>query len=179
MPIFGDEIRTAISVAAFVVSLASVYFSRRSWLQSNRPIVTTFIAEHHTGDVANIFKLVVSNTGNRPATNIRLRASAKDLSSLVKPTARLERKDNINQCFSDSATIPILRNGEELSTAFGAFTPNGVDDEWLNYGAQIQIKIEYSDLDGRNYKSALPLKIYAREGFGGSTWIIKRSPDKA
>lgn len=164
----GDEVRTAISFAAFAVSLASVYFSRRSWFQSNRPIVVAFVAEQHLG--AGTFKLVVSNTRNRPATNVRLRASFEDISSLLKSEIRPERKDTVGCCFSDSAMIPVLRNGEELSTAFGAFTPNNSNDEWLNYGAQIKIKIEYSDLDGRNYKSILPLKIYVREGFGGSVW---------
>lgn len=175
----GDEVRTAISFAAFAVSLASVYFSRRSWFQSNRPIVVAFVAEQHTGNVASAFKLVVSNTGNRPATNVRLRASSEDISNLVKPAVCSKRKDAIGGCFSDSAMIPVLRNGEELSTAFGAFTPNSSDGDWLNYGVQIKIKIEYSDLDGRNYRSTLPLKIYVREGFGGSVWSSKGSQDKA
>ena len=166
----GDEVRTAISFAAFAVSLASVYFSRRSWFQSNRPIVVAFVAEQHTGNTASTFKLVVSNTGNRSATNVRLRASSEDISVLVKPNTHPERKNAISSCFSDSATIPVLRNGEELSTAFGAFTSDNSDGEWLNYGVQIKIKIEYSDLDGRTYKSILPLKIYVREGFGGRIW---------
>ncbi|MCB1768400.1 MAG: hypothetical protein KDJ31_01680 [Candidatus Competibacteraceae bacterium] len=166
----GDEVRTAISFAAFAVSLASVYFSRRSWFQSNRPIVIAFVEEQHTSDIASTFKLVVSNTGNRPATNVCLRASSKDLSALVEQTARPEWKDAVNQCFSESAIIPVLRNGEELSTAFGAYTPNSPDGEWLNYGVQIKITIKYSDLDGHNYKSIIPLKIYVREGFGGSIW---------
>ncbi len=166
----GDEILTAISFSAFVVSLASVYFSRRSWFQSNRPLVVAFVAEQHVGDTPSTFNLIVSNTGNRPATNIRLYASPKCLSSLIKPEASSKRKDAINNCFSDSATIPILRNGEELSTGFGEVTSKNSDDEWLNYGAQIKIKVKYFDLDGRSYKSVLPLKIYVREGFGGCFW---------
>lgn len=128
----GDEVRTAISFAAFAVSLASVYFSRRSWFQSNRPIVVAFVAEQHLGNTASTFKLVVSNSGNRPTTNVRLRASPEDISGLLKPETGSKRKDAIVRCFSDSAMIPVLRNGEELSTAFGAFTPNSSDGEWLN-----------------------------------------------
>lgn len=138
------------------------------------------MAEHNGGNVPVTFKLVVSNTGNRPATNIRLHASTNNLSELVKPTARLEWRDSINRCFSDSAIIPVLRNDEELSTAFGAFNSNSGGDEWINYGACIQIRIEYFDLVRRNYKSTLPLKVYIREGFGGSIWVSnKRSSDKA
>ena len=171
--ISADDLLTAISFSAFMVSLISVYFSRLSWLQANRPVVVAFVAEHDFGNVASTFNLVVSNTGNRPATNVRLRVSPQDLSILVKPTASSKRKESISNCFSDSAMIPVLRNGEELSTGFGAYTENDPDGDWLNYGAHIKIKIEYGDLDGRSYKSILPLKIYVREGFGGSFWLRK------
>lgn len=163
-----DDFRTALPFIAIAVSLASLYFSRRSWLQSNRPIVTAFVSDRGTGNNSTALNLVVSNTGNRPATNVRLIAAENDISRLLKQTAQPNRKQMIYACFQETAIIPILRNGEELSTLFGAITSN--DESWMEHGAQIEIRVEYGDLDGRCYKSEMPLKIYAREGFAGSVW---------
>jgi hypothetical protein len=70
-----EEIRTSLAAFAVAVSLASLYLSRRLWLQSNRPIVTAAIVDYASGNMGAVFNLVVSNTGNRPATNVRLNAS--------------------------------------------------------------------------------------------------------
>lgn len=168
MDISGDNVRTLLTIVAISISVASLYFARRSWFQSNRPIVTAFVAE--CGDLGTVFNLVVANTGNRPATRISLHATPEDIASLTDMDASDDRKCAIAKCFSEKATIPLLRNGEELETAFGAFSNNPTDGTWLNYATQIQIEISYSDLDGRNYTSHLPLRIYARKGFGGSLW---------
>ncbi|MDP1969986.1 MAG: hypothetical protein Q8K42_03500 [Methylobacter sp.] len=161
---------TAVPFMALAISLASLYFSRRSWLQSNRPIVTAFVSDHGSGNISTTLNLVVSNTGNRPATNVRLIAAENDISRLIKPTAQPIRQKMIHDCFQEAAIIPILRNGEELSTCFGAITTRDNNESWMEHGAQIEIRVEYGDLDGRCYKSEMPLKIYAREGFAGSVW---------
>jgi hypothetical protein len=75
----------------------------------------------------------------------------------------------IEHNFLSRSEVPILENGEKLVTSFGAFTPND-DASWLQYGAETEIVIAYQDLEGRPFKSALPLKVYARAGFGGGTW---------
>ena len=72
----------------------------------------------------------------------------------------------IHDCFAADSTIPVLKNGEELPTAFGLDSTN----PWLNYGKEITIEIAYDDLEGKHYTSKVPLKVHAREGFGGGVW---------
>lgn len=170
-----DEIRTGISMLAIIISIISLKLSRRSWLQSNRPIVTAFVQEHSSGNKAAAFDLVVSNTGNRPATQIKISAGEEDIYSLVDEKASKELKDRIKNCFSKDSEIPVLRNGEDLKTSFGAYSPNEPGKEWLNYGKAIPIEITYNDLEGRFYRSQMPLKIFAREGFGGGVWEKKEN----
>jgi len=155
------------SLAALLVSVFALWTSWRTWRKSNRPIVTAFVAEFASGNVSTIFNLVVANTGNRPATHIRLHATSIDIDKLVDPRAPKERREDIANCFLAEAEIPLLRNSEELATSFGAVKSPGA---WLNYGAQIAIEITYRDLDGSPYVSRQPLKIYARDGFGGGVW---------
>lgn len=164
------KINTIISALAIGISLASLYFARRSWLQSNRPIITAFISTRAAGNMGSIFDLIVANTGNRPATNLRLIAKPEDIQNLIHPKAEENQKKIILNCFDNESKIPVLRNGEELSTAFGSVVNENAKDQCLNYGAEISIKITYNDLDGRKYKAILPLRVYARQGFGGATW---------
>lgn len=165
-----EEIKTIISVLAIGISIASLYFARRSWMQSNRPIITAFIATHASGNVSAVFDLVVANTGNRPATNVSLIAKPEDIEKLINPTAEDEKRKSIHDCFGPESRIPVLKNGEELSTAFGSVSHRTSKDQCLNYGSEITIKITYNDLEGRKYKSVVPIRVYAREGFGGGVW---------
>jgi hypothetical protein len=170
MQIAPDDLKTLLSVAAFIVSLISLYFTRVNWLQSNRPVVSAFVTEHHSGNVASTFNLVVANTGNRPAVRVRLHASHAELSLLVDRHAKPDRFKMIESNFRPDSVIPLLRNGEELSTSFGAFSSDPNESPWLNYGVETNISISYYDLDGRRYESRQPLRIYARDGFGGGVW---------
>jgi hypothetical protein len=156
-----------LSAAAILISLLALWSSWRVWRKSNRPIVTAFVTELAGGNVSTVFNLVVANTGNRPATHVRLHATSVDIDQLVDPGAPKERRQDIANCFLQEAEIPLLRNSEELTTSFGAVKSPGA---WLNYGAQIAIEITYRDLDGGTYISKLPLRIYARDGFGGGVW---------
>lgn len=167
--ITADEIRTLIAMAALVASLISLYFTRRFWLQSNRPIVTAFVDEFSSGNVATAFNFHISNTGNRPAVDVRVEAAEADIQRLIGEGATQERAAEIRGCFTRDATVALLRNGEELTTAFGSFGVE-VERRVLNYGASIPIVVRYKDLDGRAYKACMPLKIFARQGFGGSIW---------
>lgn len=164
-----DDIRTLISVAALVASVISLYFTRRFWLQSNRPIVTAFVDEHFSGNTATTFNLVLSNTGNRPAVNVQIHAAPSMISRLIGDGITDLMAEEIRRCFSKSSAVALLRNGEELTTAFGSY---GVDkkSQLLNYGVQIPIALTYQDLDGRSYKARMPLKVFARHGFGGGVW---------
>jgi hypothetical protein len=172
MDFSADDIRTALTAIAVGISIASLYFSRRSWLQTNRPIVTAFITEYKSGNMTGVFNLVLSNSGNRPATNVRIHATPSMISRLLAKGVDPKLRESIEMCFSEEATIPVLRNGEELETGFGAFSSHASNElgPWLAYGEEIPVEIRYRDLEDRKYVSKHPLKIYARKGFGGAVW---------
>ncbi|MFZ6757578.1 hypothetical protein ACO0K9_10165 [Undibacterium sp. Ji50W] len=170
MALTPDDIKTAISLLAFAASLLSLYFTRINWLQSNRPVISAFVVEHSSGNTAAVFNLTIANTGSRPAVHVQLHASRDEISSLLDVNAEPEKFDSISRVFTSESKIPLLRNGEELSTSFGATNSNPSDDPWLRYGTEIEISVSYQDLDGRKYISRQPLKIYARDGFGGGVW---------
>ena len=102
------------SIVAISISLISLYFTRVNWLQSNRPIVTAFITEHHAGNQGATFNLVLANTGNRPAVRVQLLATENNIRQLVEPGISSNHFDHIAQNFSKSSEVPLLRNGEEL-----------------------------------------------------------------
>ena len=177
MALTPDDFKTLLTGAALAVSLVSLYFTRVNWLQSNRPVVSAFITEHHAGNMAATFNLSLANTGNRPATCVRLHASQAEIAGLLEPNARPDKFKMIESNFLPGSEVPLLRNGEELTTSFGAFTNEPNEGPWLNYGASTSISITYEDLEGRKYESRQPLKIYARDGFGGGVWAD--APKKA
>lgn len=162
-----DKVGTLISASAVAISLASLYFARRSWMQSNRPMVIAFVAEHAPIDSGTVFKLCVANTGNRPATNVRLHATAAEIDKLIAPAAETDKRKMIHDCFAADSNIPVLKHGEELSTAFGGIGPG---NQWLNFGKEMTIEITYNDLEGKTYSSIVPIKVCPREGFGGGVW---------
>jgi len=165
-----EEIRTVFAAIALAVSVASMYVARRAWIQSNRPIVTAAVVEYDSGDEGAVFNLFVSNTGNRPATNIRLKAKPEEIDKLLTSSEKEKKRQSSHDCFSDKAMLPLLRNGEELTTSFGSIRKLGLAGEGLLYDSEIPIEITYKDLEGRDYRSRLTLKVHSREGFGGSVW---------
>ncbi|WP_218511728.1 hypothetical protein [Variovorax sp. dw_308] len=170
MPEHAENLKLAISLVALAISLISLYFTRVNWIQSNRPVVSAFVTEHASGSNAATFNLVLANTGNRPAVRVRLVAPHESIRRLVEPSISEKRFKMIEHNFLSRSEVPLLRNGEELVTSFGAFTPDDPEGKWLNYGAETEVTIRYSDLEGRVYVSKQPIKVYAREGFGGGVW---------
>lgn len=163
------DLPVAISMGALFASLVSVYLTRRFWLQSNRPIVTAFVDEHTAGNMASTFNLIISNTGSRPAVDIRLHADADKISMLHGEGATEQMIEEVRRCFAEESSVALLRNGEDLSTAFGSFGAEKSSRQ-VNYGVQIPIAVTYRDLDGRKYNGRMPLKVFARNGFGGAVW---------
>ena len=159
-----EQIRTAISLVAIIVSLASLYFARKSWERTNRPLVTAFIEENGEGPA---FDFKVANTGNRPALNVGFKADQGALDAMLESSAQEEHKRAVYECFALESYIPVLRNGEALATALGFYNEK---QPWLNYGATTTIEVTYSDLEGKRYCSKIPLKVFSRNGFGGSVW---------
>jgi hypothetical protein len=67
-----DEIRTIATIISPILSGLSLYFTRRFWFATNRPIVCAKIMTDQSGNHNISYNLVVFNTGNRPALNIYL-----------------------------------------------------------------------------------------------------------
>jgi hypothetical protein len=156
--------KTVVALAAVIVSACSLLFAWMSWLLTYRPIVTAFIEEAGEGGT---FNLKVSNSGNRPALNVELRATKKAVDGLVESSATPQHRQAVEDCFLEGSSIPVLRNGETISTALGAFNK---EEPWLNYGSEAIVTVRYRDLGCRRYKHKVPLKVFVREGFGGSVW---------
>src|SRR4051812_28354436 len=93
------------STAALVVSLISFYFARKSWRESNRPLVVARIVTHSGGNVGTTLDLLVENTGNRPAKNIRLTVDPEALKTALAPNASDSHKKQVDNCFSERGII--------------------------------------------------------------------------
>ncbi|BES83372.1 hypothetical protein PEC302110_04690 [Pectobacterium araliae] len=78
-----DDWKTVLSVLALVLSIVSFMFTRRSWLQSNRPIVSASVETHAGGNESIAYNLVLSNTGNRPAINVRIRVKEVEIDACI------------------------------------------------------------------------------------------------
>jgi hypothetical protein len=160
----GWDPKLVVAIAATGISFFSLLYAWRSWQLTYRPIVTAFIQENGEG---RAFDLKVSNSGNRPALDVELYASREAIDSLVEVSASPQHRNAVQECFSPDSSIAVIRNGETLSTALGSYDEG---QPWLNYGAQADITIEYYDLRGKRYRHRMPLKVFVREGFGGSVW---------
>lgn len=175
MTLTVDDLKTALSVLALFTSGLALLVSRIHWRESNRPIVTAFVTEEVSGNMAATFNLVVANTGNRPAVAVQLRATPQAIDVFLDPGASEKYRYDIAAIFHPSSEIPLLRNGEELTTSFGAFLSDGSQGPWLNYGAKADVAITYRDIEGREFETRQPLKVYARNGFGGGVWGPRKS----
>ena len=165
------ELKDLTAVLALLVAVVALIYSKAQWRQSNRPLVTAFVEEHATGNMAATFNLIVANSGNRPAINVTLHAEPDEIQKLFGPSTSSKNRALVQSNFEEGAIIPLLRNGEKLETSFGAMKAPESDHPWLAYGETIEITISYEDLDRkRKYYSKIPLKIYARHGFGGGIW---------
>jgi len=168
-----ENLSYLVSTSAFIVALVSLLLARKNWRESNRPIVTAFVEDDTAGGTA-IYNLVVSNTGNRPAVNVRLHATDDQIAALLDPAAEKKMLDIIAYNFRPESSVPLLRNGEDLSTSFGSFSTNEQNAKCLKYASEAKVVLTYGDLDGRRYRSKLILKVYARQGFGGGTWVKQK-----
>ncbi|MDX2231310.1 MAG: hypothetical protein NW220_16860 [Leptolyngbyaceae cyanobacterium bins.349] len=161
--------RTLISLLAALISATSVGLTVKFWLASNRPIVSVAVVTDEPGNVMTTFNLVVHNSGNRPALNVRLFASKDALNAIMHPDAKQSIISMVYDCFSEQGVIPLLLNGDAVSNGFGG-TSDREGQQGLIYGSKIPVSITYSDLDGRNYQSHQMLVVKVSHVFAGSFW---------
>ena len=164
------ELTVAFSFLAIIISILSYLFTKRSWYETYRPIVTARIETNDSGNVSAAFDIVVYNTGNRPAVNIRLRADKEVLEKAIEENGPEVLKKEIHACFSDEATIPLLQSGNSISNAFGM---TGRNESTIKYGSRIPISIEYNDLNKRKYKTKQILIYRDTTFFAGTGWEKK------
>jgi hypothetical protein len=158
-----------VSVFSFCLAMLSLYIARQSWLQANRPLVTVRVATVSGGNSAIALKIVVENTGNRPAKNIRLEVDRNALKKLYGESADQGAVRNIEMIFDERGVIPILANGKSVSNSFGFLGEEKQQPVWKEE-ARIEIAVFYEDLDGRKFKYRNPILIADDEGFAGSFW---------
>jgi hypothetical protein len=160
------DLKTVVSLASATLSATSLYFTRHFWLASNRPIISASIVSDEIGNVVTTYKLVIYNTGNRPATSIKLYADKEVIDKIIDPNADPALTDDIYKCFSNKPIIPLLINGKETSNSFG-ITSTRSKDNVLRYNSELPILISYSDLENRKYNSKQVLVVKISQGFAG------------
>ncbi|MEI7418786.1 MULTISPECIES: hypothetical protein [Pectobacterium] len=168
-----DDWKTTLSVLALMLSIVSFIFTRKSWLQSNRPIVSASVETHSGGNESIAYNLVLSNTGNRPATNVCIRVKEIEVDACISEWVKNHKTtnaiySNVMRCFSDDGEIPLLLNGKSMVNSFG-YTCADEQTFWL-YGVSLPVEIKYCDLDGRTYKSKQIIRVKDSEGFAGGVW---------
>ncbi|MCY1266162.1 hypothetical protein D9M68_292780 [compost metagenome] len=164
-----EELKVVLMAAAFLLSVLALIFTRRTWFESNRPIITAEIVTASAGNVATAFNFVVHNTGNRPATNVCLRADESQLEAAISASANALLKQEILRCFSADGRIPLLHHQATKTNGFGVCSTNEAENA-LNYSSVIPITITYRDLYGKKYKSKQGLVVKDYEYFAASGW---------
>ena len=116
-----------------------------------------------------MFNLVIANTGNRPAIDIKLTIDNQEKFKECIENLEHQLIDNIFRCFEEDATIPLLINGETRSNLFGLISRKTEENLW-KYGSSFSITINYKDLEKNKYQSSLSLYIKNSKYFAGSSW---------
>lgn len=164
-----EDLKTALTAAAFLLSVLALIFTRRTWFENNRPIVTAEIVTHDGGNVAIMYNLLVHNTGTRPAVDVRILAEMQHLQAAIDPNSNESMKQTILRCFSEEGRIPLLHQQSKKSNGFG-LTSSHSNDNALVYKSVIPIVITYKDLYGKRYKVKQDLIVKDSEYFAGSGW---------
>lgn len=157
-------------MTAIIISLLSLVFAIKSWHQSNRPIDVAYIDEDSMGMNLVTYNLVLANTGNRPAINIRIHATSEDIEKIFEENTPQSEKDIIRHCFEKESEVALLKNGTEILTSFGHYERQGNVTKGLKYDSFLPIKVMYSDLNNKKYSSSMSLKVRGLYGFGGAVW---------
>jgi hypothetical protein len=157
-----------VAAVALVISILSFYFSIKSWRESNRPIVTARVTAFDGGELGTALNILVENTGNRPAKDVRLTVNPKDLDAALVNNPEDRLRKGVEKCFSERGVIPILGNGKSVSNDFGWLS--GDSKSTWNGDCRFSIEILYEDLDGRKYSHTNPLLIADDKGFAGGFW---------
>lgn len=164
----AEDIKTIIIVCAFALSILSFLFTRRSWIESNRPIITAEIRTHAAGNQGITFNVLVHNTGSSPAADIQLNIGKEHINKILANECSDAIKKEIYNIFSPEGEIPLLHNGKSVSNGFGHTSAS--KNSSLNYGVKFPITITYRGLSGMKFKTKQNLVVKDSEYFAGSGW---------
>jgi len=166
------EPATIISIFALVISIISTWFAVHSWRQAHRPLITARVSITG-GNVAAALTIVVENTGNRPARNIKLSALEEDVIACLAPGQNRIIPEEIRSIFFNNIVIPVLANDRAVSNAFGLINKSS-GSIWIpNF--ILPITIYYEDIGGRKFTSNLNLQSAYENAFAGSSWSFPTS----
>jgi hypothetical protein len=157
----------AISTCSAIIAFSSLVFTIRSWRETYRPIVTAKIETNSSENVGTTFKIVVCNTGNRPAVDVQLRVQQKTIHNLLQESSSQPMRDEIIACFSDEGIIPLLHSESSVSNGFGMITK---EELTMPYGTKIPITIEYKDSSKRKFRTKQIIIYKDSTWFAGSGW---------
>lgn len=155
-----------VSGFSALVAIASLVFAMKSWHRTNRPIVIARISTAQGGNLNIALNIVVENTGNRPAKEIKLTADKYAVLAALKDSSNKQIPIDAQRCLFDNHSIPVLANGKSATNAFGAI---GTDGEW-SAGARFSLRIEYKSLDGRKYRETMDIVLADDAGFAQTFW---------
>jgi hypothetical protein len=157
-----------ISSFALFVSALSYYFSIKSWKETYRPIVTARVTTKKSNEKGTGLDIIVENTGNRPAKNIRFIANEKELESVLLAKKGDPLREDIDNIFSKDTIIPVIANNRFITNGFGLLTDN--DETTWRVNSILNIEIIYQGLDGRSFSDKMPLLLADDTGFAGGYW---------
>lgn len=169
-----ETLRTVFMGVATLVAVLSFFNTVRLWLKTNRPIISAFVETESARNVATTYNLLVINSGNRPAVNIRLnlKMSIEDFKKCITKEIDNPHVEQILKCFNNDGEIPLLINQDKTSNYFGITSIKTEDNIWKPYSS-LPIEINYQDLEGKKYSSKLSLVIKYSKAFAGMEWSKK------
>lgn len=161
-------IALVISGMALLVSILSVCFAVFSWREAHRPIVIARVTTAKSGNVASALRLLVENTGNRPARDITLACEKGALDKVLDPKVRARSPDDVKRVFAADNIVPVLEHGRAITCAFGLISAQD-QSTWVP-NSRLPISISYKSLGGRRFKESMTLLLADDHSFTGFQW---------
>ena len=104
----------------------------------------------HYGDEAGVLRLILKNSGQIPATNIRIVTAQEDISQYFWDQARHgDQVRKVQEILTGKFVYPLLINGQDFEIDFFRCSRRPSAEHFLwKRGAEIPVKVTYSGLEG-------------------------------
>lgn len=152
--------------ATIVIACAAVFnlwTIRNFQKQNHRPIISAFIRIKKSTNTHNAIELVIKNSGNCPATEIKIVANKHQIYRCIHKSFEDENQylENILYILSEKFLNPLLIDGEEDGVDFFYSTDSWDVNEkciWKRRSS-LSISIFYKDLNRNKYRASQTLLI--------------------